>query len=448
MDIESLYRVYKQHPDVSTDSRRIPEGCMFFALKGDTFNGNLFAAKALEAGAAVAVVDEAEVVPADDKRYILVDDVLTALQQLAAHHRQQFSGPVLQVTGTNGKTTTKELIAAVLQEKYRVLYTQGNLNNHIGVPLTLLRLRTDKHEIAVIETGANHPKEIEFLTNIVRPTCGLVTNVGVAHIEGFGSFEGVKRTKGELYDYLLNTDGCRLFLAACNKDLVEMVEERRPITLPCPCNDGSLYLSIIDGQVDEDAVVHGQIVPVASPYVAFSWQQGEGKAHTMQSHLIGAYNLDNLMAAVAIGLNFGVQPEAIDHAITSYEPSLGRSEFRQTESNRLIVDAYNANLTSMKAALLNFESLSLPDKMVILGDMKELGTDSEEAHAQVLDIVGQCASIGEVWLVGKCWNDSRYRHFADVEAVKAYIAEHKPTDKTILIKGSNSIKLHQLPAVL
>ena len=234
MTIADLYEVFKLHPEVTTDSRRCPAGSLFFALKGESFDGNQYAAKALEAGAAVAVVDDATVVPAGERltvpdgagRYVVVDDVLTTLQQLAAHHRRQFRGPVLQVTGTNGKTTTKELLAAVLSRKYRVLYTHGNLNNHIGVPLTLLRLRLDEHEIAIIETGANHPGEIAFLAEIVDPDYGLVTNVGRAHLEGFGSFEGVKRTKGELYDYLKAKPGGRIFINESNYDLQDMLVER------------------------------------------------------------------------------------------------------------------------------------------------------------------------------------------------------------------------------
>ena len=234
MTIADLYEVFKLHPEVTTDSRRCPAGSLFFALKGESFDGNQYAAKALEAGAAVAVVDDATVVPAGERltvpdgagRYVVVDDVLTTLQQFAAHHRRQFRGPVLQVTGTNGKTTTKELLAAVLSRKYRVLYTHGNLNNHIGVPLTLLRLRLDEHEIAIIETGANHPGEIAFLAEIVDPDYGLVTNVGRAHLEGFGSFEGVKRTKGELYDYLKAKPGGRIFINESNYDLQDMLVER------------------------------------------------------------------------------------------------------------------------------------------------------------------------------------------------------------------------------
>ncbi|MBO4907490.1 MAG: UDP-N-acetylmuramoyl-tripeptide--D-alanyl-D-alanine ligase [Bacteroidaceae bacterium] len=451
MSIEHLYQLYLQHPVVSTDSRRTPEGCMFFALKGESFNGNLFAKKALDAGAAIAVVDEPDVIKPGDKRFVLVDDVLTALQQLAAYHRQQFQGPVLQITGTNGKTTTKELIAAVLSKAYNVLYTQGNLNNHIGVPLTLLRLRTDKHQIAVIETGANHPGEIAFLTNIVKPTCGLVTNVGVAHIEGFGSFEGVKRTKGELYDYLLATAGCKLFLSVSNKDLSGMATERG-----VEKNDKRI---IAYGQQGTDAqtLICEGAVKECTPFVTITWQQEGGAAHVTPTKLIGAYNLDNILAAIAVGLHFGVTPDDISQALTDYQPSLGRSEYRQTEYNRLIIDAYNANLTSMQAALTNFGNLSLPNKMVILGDMNELGTDSQYAHKQILDKVWSMPDIKEAWLVGKCWKKSlsnpersniTYRLFANVEEVKAYINEHKPTDMTILVKGSNSIKLHQLPELL
>ena len=456
MTIADLYEVFKLHPEVTTDSRRCPAGSLFFALKGESFDGNQYAAKALEAGAAVAVVDDATVVPAGERltapdgagRYAVVDDVLTALQQLAAHHRRQFRGPVLQVTGTNGKTTTKELLAAVLSRKYRVLYTQGNLNNHIGVPLTLLRLRLDEHEIAIIETGANHPGEIAFLAEIVDPDYGLVTNVGRAHLEGFGSFEGVKRTKGELYDYLKAKPGGRIFINESNYDLQDMLVER-------------------DIDIDTDACItyareqaltmtwicEGDVI-AADPLLRLWWRPKYEAQQVVQTRLIGAYNADNVLAAVAVGLTFDVDPADISAALEDYRPSLGRSELRQTEHNELIVDAYNANLTSMTAALDNFRGIEHAQKMLILGDMKELGEASAEAHRTVVNLALNCGAQ-TAWFVGaefaRALQDMAAPEgvevcvFEDVEAVKQAIDAEQPTGRLILIKGSNSTKLHQLP---
>ena len=484
MTIDFLYEIYKQHTTVSTDSRRTPDGCLFFALKGETFDGNQFAAKALEGGAAVAVVDEASVVPdgdllskaQPDGHYIVVADVLETLQALAAYHRQQFRGPVIQVTGTNGKTTTKELLAAVLSSKFNVLYTQGNLNNHIGVPLTLLRLRPEEHEMAIIETGANHPGEIAFLTNIVRPDYGLVTNVGRAHLEGFGSFEGVKRTKGELYDFLKQSAAGRIFVSASNPDLCSMLAERGIDVASAKC------LSYAhEGEAQASTLCEGRVA-ACDPALAVSWHPaanapsapagGCGSAfpaelQTLCTRLIGDYNLDNVLAAVCVGLHFGVTPADINSALEAYQPSLGRSEYRRTAYNELIVDAYNANLTSMLAALNNFAAISHEHKMVILGDMRELGTASHEAHLRVARQVLSCG-VEEAWFVGPEFADILteaqmqpaaqadstgcvapcIRLYADVQAVASAIGEHRPEGRLILIKGSNSTRLHQLPAIL
>lgn len=450
MNIADLYHLYQAHPEVTTDSRRCPDGSMFFALKGDSFDGNQFASKALETGAAIAVVDDATVIPSGDERYVLVDDVLETLQALAAYHRQQFSGPVLQVTGTNGKTTTKELLAAVLSQRYRVLYTQGNLNNHIGVPLTLLRLRPAEHEMAIIETGANHPGEIAFLTKLVQPDYGLITNVGRAHLEGFGSFEGVKNTKGELYDYLGQKATARIFVNKSNADLRDMLDKRHIDTNSDKC----IAYAREEGDVLPWLCAGGVIS--CNPALRICWHPCHEALHEVQTQLIGDYNLDNVLAAICVGLHFQVSPEQIDSALADYHPSLGRSEYRKTAQNELIVDAYNANLTSMTAALQNFSHISHAHKMVILGDMKELGTASHEAHCKV---IGQALACGadKVWFVGEEFRkaldaapatDMEVRCFEDVEAVKTAIAEQPPTGHLILIKGSNSTKLHQLPDLL
>ena len=428
MNTEALYAIYRDHPAVTTDSRKCPEDSIFFALKGETFDGNNYAVQALEKGCAFAVVDNPEVAK-QDERLILVPDVLRALQELAAYHRKAWGKTVLQITGTNGKTTTKELISAVLSEGKKVLYTEGNLNNHIGVPLTLLRLKPE-HDIAVIETGANHPEEIANLCRIVQADFGLITNVGRAHLEGFGSFEGVKKTKGELYDDL-HKRGKQIFLNAFDEDLLQMAQER----------GFALWenaLPYVEGRVSE-----------VTPFVEMQWRAEDGEPwHTVKTNLIGAYNISNLRAAVTIGLHFGITPEQIKHALSTYKPTNSRSELKQVRSNRLIVDAYNANPSSMSAALTNFSFFEDKHKMVILGDMRELGAESLEEHKR---IVGQLQGmeLERIWLVGEEFSkaaEEGMRVFKDVEEVKAALKAEPISDSTILIKGSNSTKLHQLPA--
>ena len=434
MQISEIYKIYLQHPQVTTDSRTCPEGSIFFALKGASFNGNEYAAAALEKGCAYAVVDEARY--AVDHRYILVPDVLEALQQLAAHHRRQLTIPVLQVTGTNGKTTTKELVSAVLSRRYNTLYTQGNLNNHIGVPLTLLRI-TPQHEMAVIETGANHPGEIRLLSSLVQADAGLITNVGRAHLEGFGSFQGVKNTKGELYDSIRERGG-RILLNALDQDLLDMAMER----------GFTLYsdaLPYVEGRVEE-----------CNPFLRMQWREGDDEPwHTVQTHLIGAYNIANLRAAVSVGLLYGVEPAEIDKALAEYVPTNNRSEFRQTEHNCLIVDAYNANPSSMDAALTNFSFIRAEHKMVILGDMRELGAESEQEHRKVLLKLQQQKDIETVWLVGdelrkaaEAVGMTAAVTFPTVEEVRQQLSASPVAGRTILVKGSNGTKLFQLPELL
>lgn len=431
MEIADLYKLFCEHPIVTTDTRDCPNGSIFFALKGETFNGNEFAGMALEKGCAYAVVDEKEVV-GKDKRMVLVDDVLATMQQLATFHRHQLGTPILEITGTNGKTTTKELTSAVLSEKYRVLYTLGNLNNHIGVPKTLLRL-TREDQIAVVETGANHPGEIKTLAHIVDPDCGLITNVGKAHLEGFGSFEGVVRTKGELYDYLRTKANGFIFLNADNKRLCEIAHDLKAYTY---------------GHPGHNYDVEGEVIN-CNPFLHFRWRVRGGGWQEVQTHLIGAYNIDNALAAAAVGTHFGVTPEQVTHAIASYEPVNNRSELKKTDKNLLVVDAYNANPTSMKAALDNFRLIEHPHKMAILGGMRELGAASAEEHRK---LINQLASLDldEVWLVGEEFKpfSGQFRFFENVEAVKEAIANHPVEDRLILIKGSNSQKLFQLPDLL
>lgn len=427
MNTEALYALYKEHPLVTTDSRKCPEGSIFFALKGETFDGNNYALQALEKGCAFAVVDNPDVAK-QDERLILVPDVLAALQELAAYHRKAWGKTVLQITGTNGKTTTKELISAVLSEGKNVLYTEGNLNNHIGVPLTLLRIKPE-HDIAVIETGANHPGEIADLCRIVEADFGLITNVGRAHLEGFGSFEGVKQTKGELYDDM-HKRGKKLFLNAFDEDLLQMAQERGFILW----EDALPY---VEGRVSE-----------ATPFVEMQWRaEDDAPWHTVKTNLIGAYNIANLRAAVTIGLHFGITPQQINHALEAYKPTNSRSELRKVGSNRLIIDAYNANPSSMKAALTNFSFFGDKHKMVILGDMRELGAESLEEHRRIAKQL-QDMELERIWLVGEEFSkaaEEGMRVFKDVEEVKEALKAEPISDSTILIKGSNGTKLYQLP---
>lgn len=412
---------------VTTDSRNCPEGSMFIALKGETFNGNAFAAQALKQGCRYAVIDESEYA---GEGTILVDNCLQALQQLANYHRRQLKTPVIGITGTNGKTTTKELISTVLSRKFNTLYTEGNFNNHIGVPLTLLRL-TKEHEMAVVEMGANHPGEIKTLVHIAEPDYGIITNVGKAHLQGFGSFEGVIRTKGELYDFLRAKGGATIFIQNENPYLNGIAEG---LTCVRYGQTAGLYVS-------------GELIS-CSPFLSFRWT-AEGVSHEVNTHLIGSYNLDNMLAAAAIGRYFGVSDDDISSALASYLPHNNRSQLKETADNKLIVDAYNANPTSMMAALKNFRQVEAPHKMVILGDMKELGEASREEHQKVVDYLKECG-FDRVVLVGPEFAAAThsYQTFQHVDEVLADIRMHKPQGYYILIKGSNSMKLSQLPECL
>lgn len=431
MDILRLHELFLAHPVVTTDSRDCPEGSLFFALKGETFDGNAYAAKALESGCSYAVVDEANYVVEGDDRYILVDDVLQTLQKLANYHRCQLGTRVIGVTGTNGKTTTKELISTVLQKKYEVLYTQGNFNNHIGVPKTLLRLH-DGHDIAVVEMGANHPGEIKTLVNIVEPNYGIITNVGKAHLLGFGSFEGVIRTKGELYDFLRSREGAKVFINNDNEHLMGISHD--------------LQLVRYGQRPSEELLIEGRSID-CDPFLHFEWKEKDGEWHEVHTRLIGGYNLDNCLAAITIGRYFDVPADDICDAIAAYQPSNNRSQFMQTAHNQLVIDAYNANPTSMRAALENFRMMHAEKKFVILGAMRELGEVSNEEHQKCVDFIGE-SGFDKVWLVGEEFaptqHPEHFRLFDNVEEVKACIAEEHPEGYTILIKGSNSTRLFSL----
>lgn len=428
MEISALYQIYLNCSAVTTDSRNCPEGSLFIALKGESFNGNAFAAQALHDGCAYAVIDEAKYAVKDDARYILVDDCMKTLQQLANYHRRQLRTRIIGITGTNGKTTTKELIAAVLSQSYNVLYTLGNLNNHIGVPMTLLRLKAE-HDLAVIEMGANHPGEIKFLADMAEPDYGIITNVGKAHLEGFGSFEGVINTKGELYDYLRKKEGSIIFIHQDNSYLMNIASGLHQI--PYGSND-TLY---VNGHVTGN-----------SPYLTFEWKTGEeSERYTVQTQLIGEYNFANALTAVTIGHYFDVDAHKINEALSNYTPQNNRSQLKKTADNTLIIDAYNANPTSMMAALENFERMNVEHKMLILGDMRELGEESKAEHQKIVDFIRMCG-FKEVILVGEQFASTlhSYPTFANAQELIKVLQNQKPTNCTILIKGSNGIKLSSI----
>ncbi|MBP5318042.1 MAG: UDP-N-acetylmuramoyl-tripeptide--D-alanyl-D-alanine ligase [Paludibacteraceae bacterium] len=429
METATLYQCFEQHPVICTDTRNPIKDSLFFAMKGANFNGNAYAKSAVEQGCAYAFVDEAQY--ADGERILLVDDCLKALQDLARFHRRRLGTRIIGITGTNGKTTTKELVSTALGASYEVLYTQGNLNNHLGVPLTLLRLRPS-HQLAVIEMGANHPGEIRTLVDIVEPDFGLITNVGKAHLEGFGSFEGVKKTKGELYDFLASK-GCRGFVNADSADLMSMARERG--------------LQLIPYGEGADNYVQGRVA-AADPYITVDCTCFDERI-SIPTHLIGTYNLPNVLAAVCVARYFDVPLKKIAAALQAYQPSNNRSQLLKTQRNTLIVDAYNANPTSMAAAIHNFAAITAPDKMLILGDMGELGADSPAEHRKVLDLLHQ-NGFEQVWLVGPKFaaEDQAYRHFANVQEVQAELQAQPVQGKTILIKGSNAQKLFTLPESL
>ena len=441
MNIQELYAFYKQHSVVTTDSRDCPEGSIFIALKGESFDGNKFAIQALEKGSALAVVDDEQVYnqfleqPIEGKNMMLVPDSLQAFKDLAREHRRQFSIPVVGITGTNGKTTTKELVRTVLAQKYNVMATEGNFNNDVGVPKTLLRL-SPEHEIAVVEMGASHPGDIKTLAETAEPTSGLITNVGKAHLQGFGSLEGVVKTKGELYDNLATRDDSVIFINAANELLMNIL----------PANVHPVQYC--QGAENQGQRVIGEVV-ACDPFLRLRWRAGGEEWHQVATHLIGSYNIDNVLAAVTVGLFYGVDPEMINKAIENYVPSNNRSQLTETGRNHLIVDAYNANPTSMAAAIDNFALMQVGPKMAILGDMRELGESSHDEHVAAVNKLKSC-QFDQVWLVGSEFEavDCDYRKFADVEAVKEAIKAEPINGYYILIKGSNGIRLFQLPELL
>jgi UDP-N-acetylmuramoyl-tripeptide--D-alanyl-D-alanine ligase len=420
MSIQELYEIYVQYPSVQTDSRKIKPGDIFFALKGDNFNGNLFAAKALEDGAAYAVVDEQPAIA--DSRYILTDDVLHTLQTLAGHHRLQFDIPVIAITGSNGKTTTKELLIAVLSARFKTYATEGNLNNHIGVPLTLLKIKRDA-EIAIIEMGANHIGEIASYCKIAAPNSGLITNCGKAHLEGFGSIEGVRKAKGELYDYLRQFHGTAFrnadldYLSGMAHDIEEQITY------------GTTNAQVIGKSIGDEAML--KVAMLTS-----------GMETQIQTQLVGAYNLPNVLGAVAVGHYFGIDIDIIKNALEHYQPSNSRSQWLEKGDNKIILDAYNANPSSMKLALENLAEMPAANKWLLLGAMKEMGTESEAEH-QVLADLATSLGFTNVILTGSEFANTKhnFQWFDTSVDVKNYLLQHPVHNATILIKGSRGSKM-------
>ena len=486
--IDRLYQAYLRSRTVTTDSRNITPGCLFFAFKGEHFDGNAFAPQALEQGAALCVVDEKWKVESgkwkDDDRIIGMSDVLETLQELAREHRRHLTIPVVGITGTNGKTTTKELVHAVLSKRYRTSATHGNFNNHLGVPLTLLGI-PENTELAIVEMGANHPGEIAFLCGIADPDLGLITNVGRAHLEGFGSFEGVIQTKTELYRHLAIKEGT-IFVNADNPILMEqastLATQQKPYTTQPILGDYGYYgyegptcprayglgekaLSVVTYGNDASAMTRGTLVQTSrlqdfktssNPYLQFYFEVGDN-VYNVRTHLLGAYNFDNCMAAVAVGLHFGVEPWDIKEALEEYVPSNQRSEYKETaRGNRLYLDCYNANPSSMAAAIASYSSnqaikQSSNQMMAVIGGMHELGAEERKEHEQVVEHLSACG-LERVLLVGPEWEPLPHPDnmllFPDTDAVRTWLQEHPVSGATILIKGSNTNRLWTLEELL
>ena len=424
--IETIYQHYIKANNVSTDSRKIEKDAVFFALKGENFDANDFALQVAEQGVASLVIADRKDLPRHE-RIIIVNDSLKALQNLAAYHRSQSKAIVLSITGTNGKTTTKELVSSVLAKKYNIIHTMGNLNNHIGVPLTLLSIQPDT-EIAVVEMGANHPGEIDFLCHIADPDYGLITNIGKAHLEGFGSFEGVIKTKTELYRHI-KAHGKAVFVNQGNPLLWEQSEGQNRISYGRHC------------------AADAPVAPGAcNPYLSVVWEK-----HLIQTHLVGSYNFENVAAAIGVGQYFGVDENDIIAALEAYTPTNSRSQVIETQSNRVIMDAYNANPTSMRAALINFASICGENSLLILGDMRELGTASEEEHRNILGLMKELG-FKDALLVGQnfcSFNENPdWKTFEIVGDLCQYLEVHPISGKTILVKGSNSIQLGKVLPLL
>ncbi|WP_208646876.1 UDP-N-acetylmuramoyl-tripeptide--D-alanyl-D-alanine ligase [Pedobacter jejuensis] len=425
---EELYAYYLKNPVISTDTRNISNGCIFFALKGENFNANQFAAQAIEKGAAFVVIDEEEY--STDNKCLLVDDVLTALQKLAKYHREQSNIPVVGLTGSNGKTTSKELINAVLAERYKTFATHGNLNNHIGVPLSILSIKPDV-EIAIIEMGANHQKEIELLCTIAQPTHGIITNVGMAHLDGFGGFEGVKKGKAELYNYLKQTQGYT-FINRDNSNLLEMSANAGLSKL--------IYYGTENGNT-----IKGTLKS-SDPFIEVDWTNHEVTT-TVKTHLTGSYNFENILASICIGDFFDMSADDINSGLSKYEPKNNRSQLTKTETNTVICDFYNANPSSMTAALNNISVLTADKKVAILGDMFELGAESENQHELIAQQT-ENNDLDEAIFIGKYFYSFKEKfkgtYFETPTEAAAYLKENPIKNSLVLLKGSRGMKLESL----
>lgn len=427
MLIEALYEIFLKHPAIQTDTRKLKKGDLFFALKGPNFNGNLFALNALDAGAAYAIVDEP--VAGGGDRIIVTDDVLTTLQQLAKHHRQQFNIPFIGITGSNGKTTTKELVHAVLSSHYTTYTTQGNLNNHIGIPLTLLRVGKDA-QMAVIEMGANHQQEIAGYCTYALPTHGIITNCGKAHLEGFGGVEGVRKGKGELYDFIRATNGT--IFAFNDYDYLHSM---------------SKGISNIVWYGTQQGAVTGHVVQ-SEPLLEIAVTSGPGFS-LVKTQLVGEYNLPNILCAIAVGKYFNVPEEKIVQAIAAYAPDNSRSQLIEKGSNKIILDAYNANPTSMKAAIENFTKLHADKKILLLGGMMELGEESIDEHKAIVDLVSRY-DWKSVVLVGGDFNaiSHPYLYMQNAAEAAAWLAAEPPENSWLLVKGSRSMQMEKVLTAL
>ncbi len=430
-----LYSHFLKHPVVCTDTRDIKPNCIFFALKGDNFNANQFAEEALKKGASLVVIDEEKY--KKDERYFLVKDVLTTLQQLANYHRKQLSIPIIGITGSNGKTTSKELINEVLSQKYNVLATKGNLNNHIGVPLTLLSI-TNEHEMAIVEMGANHQGEIEMLCNIAEPNFGMITNIGKAHLEGFGGEQGVIKAKNEMYVFIKKSGG-KLFVNTDNELLKNL----------------STSINRVSYGTSNDVDFIGVFIE-SNPFVKLKCKAKNDTKNIFEkelitTQLIGKYNFENILGAACIGNYFNVSEAEIKIGIENYIPSNNRSQVMQTKYNLLLLDAYNANPSSMNAAIENFSQMNQANKMVILGDMLELGDDSEKEHNAIVNLLQQ-KNITNVILVGKYFQQAgqkiNAKAFSTSDELLEYFKINSIKNHTILVKGSRGIKLEKVVEVL
>ena len=423
MDIEQLYKLYLSYPSIKTDTRKLSNGDIFFALKGPTFNGNQFARQALDGGAAFVIIDED--LSFADERLIKTSDALQTLQQLAKHHREQFDIPFIAITGSNGKTTTKELVHEVLSASYKTYTTEGNLNNHIGVPLTILKIKSDA-EMAVIEMGANHQKEIEGYCMYAKPTHGLITNIGKAHLEGFGGIEGVKKGKGELFDFLRKNDGTA-FVNFDDGFLKEISAGIKNI----------ISYGTSEGSVTGKATGSSSFLEVEI--------SGDNNIGVIKTQLVGQYNLPNVVAAVTIGKHFNVPGEKIKAAIENYFPSNSRSQLIKKESNTIIMDAYNANPASMKAAIENFAQMPGTNKILLLGSMMELGVESEKEHAALINLIDKY-KWKEVVLVGNNFKNpgKNYLHFDDAASAKIWLQQQQLENTQLLIKGSRNMQMEKV----